>query len=372
MRGPSFIRLLTVLTGAAVVLGSSAASATEPQRLFTNVSAETLRAIAPPSVAAEAPLEATDPSDPSDPSAELDLGELPPELAELRWPELPRTTREVTVTSADALAAEAAVPGTRIVAEGVVGGDLTIGADDIEIVADAATSLGVLHIPQRRARVRIEGGQWRGVRVAIPATFQGAADFRPEYMAEDLFFDGVTIDSGTETAMEVRGKRIALVRSEVHGGRYSVWCGDTGHFQSEDLIILGNVLDSAGPEPTVRIVSVLRSAVVSNVLTNTYKHNYRIHGESDLNYASDNLLVNTGVMFGRMAGDSLGRVWFDDNVFHHVAPDLFNPDMSIRELRARRNLVHVDGRAGMYEGAPQPGWDISDNVVVPYAPPPAQ
>jgi hypothetical protein len=348
----SFLRTLTVLTGTAAVVAFVATSA----------SADGFRLIlSGPAIAAALGTRTT--------SSTPDLGALPPELAELKWPTRPSTTREVTVTTADALAAEAAVPGTRILARGVVGGDLTVNADDVEIVADDATSLGTLHVPMSRARVRVEGGSWRGVRVAIPATFQGGADYRPEYMVQDLWLEKMTIDAGGESALEVRGKRIALVGSRVRAGRYSVWCGDTDPMQTEDLVLYDNVFESAGPESTVRLVSVLRSAVVSNVLTNTFKHNYRIHGRSDLNFASDNLLVTTGVMMGTMPGDDLGRVWFDDNVLHHDAPDLFNPG-AIRELKARRNLVHANGRSAMYDGAPPAGWDLTENVVVPYAPPP--
>lgn len=310
---------------------------------------------------------------PSDPSASPSpsLGALPPELAELAWPERPRTSREVTVTTAAELSAEAAVPGTRIHVQGASGGDVSVTASDVEIEADEATTLGTLSIAQSVARVRVTGGRWGGVRVAIPAVFAPSVEYRPEWMAEDLWFQNVTVDSGSETALEIRGRRIALLESDVTGGRYSVWCGDTAHFQSEDVILFGNTLRSAGPEATVRLVSVLRSAVVANQLSNTYKHNYRIHGTSDLNYAADNLLAGTGVMLGTMEGDSLGRVWFDDNEMHHDAPDLFNPSpTTIRELYARRNVVHAAQHGTLYGGAVPSGWTLEDNVVGPYTPAP--
>jgi hypothetical protein len=169
----------------------------------------------------------------------------------------------------------------------------------------------------------------------------------------------------------VRGLRIAIVGSDVTAGRYSVWCGDTASFQSEDLILLDNVFRSAGPEATVRFVSVLRSATVGNIMSNTLKHNYRIHGVSDLNYAAHNLLVNTGVMFGRMEGDSLNRVFFDDNTFHHTAPDLLNPDTAIRALSAHDNVAYTNVWSQFYAGSVMPGWDLANNVIRPYQPPPA-
>lgn len=300
-----------------------------------------------------------------------DLGSLPSELGELKWPARPTVTREVTVTSADQLQAAVEQPGTRVVARGVRGGDVRITVNDIEIVADESTSLGQLSIGQRVRRVRVEGGRWTAVRIEIPASFSGGANYQPDLMAEDIWLEDMTVDSGGETAYEIRGKRIAILKSDVTAGRYSVWCGDTASFQTEDLILYDNVFRSAGPEATVRFVSVLRSAVVSNVLSNTYKHNYRIHGTSDLNYAADNLLVGTGVMLGTMEGDHLGRVWFDDNVMHQTAPDLFNPSPAIETLVARRNLAYVDGRSGFYEGPVAAGWTISENQVAPYQVPSA-
>lgn len=301
------------------------------------------------------------------------LGELPGELAELAWPTRPSITREVTVSTAAELEAAVATPGTRILASGLQGGDVWIGTNDIEIVADAGSSFGQLLIAQGTQRVRIEGGRWGTVRVEVPADFSGGgASYRPELMAEDLWLEGLTIDSGSESAYEIRGKRIAILGNDITAGRYSIWCGDTGEFQTEDFILYDNVFRSAGPESTVRLVSVLRSAAVSNVFSNTYKHNYRIHGVSDLNFAADNLLVGTGVMLGTMEGDSLGQVWFDDNVMHHDAPDLFNPaPATVRALVARRNTIYAAQHDTFFAGAAPAGWDLSENQVAPYQAPPA-
>lgn len=299
------------------------------------------------------------------------LGALPSELGSLAWPTRPNVTREVSVTTAAELQEAAATPGTRVLANGVHGGDVRITANDVEIVADPGTSLGQLSIGQGVQRVRVEGGRWTAVRIDVPADFSAGASYRPELMAQDVWLEGMTVESGSETAYEIRGERIAIVGSDVTAGRYSVWCGDTGDFQTEDLILYDNVFRSAGPEATVRLVSVLRSATVSNVLSNTFKHNYRIHGVSDLNFAADNLLVGTGVMLGTMEGDSLGTVWFDDNVMHHDAPDLFNPSPSIAALFARRNMVYAAQHTSFYGGAAPSGWTVAENQMAAYQEPPS-
>lgn len=300
-----------------------------------------------------------------------DLGPLPAELSGLRWPTAPSITREVTVTDGASLTREVGVAGTRVIANGVSGTSVTVTANDVEIVLDSSSRLGQLSFAHGVHRVRVVGGQWSGVRFPIPASWDGGGpSYRSDWMAEDISLEGLRVVSG-DIAFDVRGRRIAIMDSTAIAERYSVWCGDTGPMQTEDLILFRNDFDSAGPESTVRLVSVLRTATVENRIANTNKHNYRIHGLSDLAYARDNVLVGTGVMLGRMAGDTLDRIWFDDNVFHHVAPDLFNPDGAIGALHARNNLVMTDVWSCFYCGAPPAAWDIRDNVVMPYEPEPA-
>src|SRR5690606_4943776 len=235
-------------------------------------------------------------------------------------------TREVTVTTAAQASAEAGVAGTRIFIEGARGGDVSVGANDVEIIADDATRLGRLGVGRGVARGRVEGGRWSATPPPRPAQYYPPVEHRPEWMVEDVTVEGVHVIA-PDMACESRGRRIAILRSRADAVRYSVWCGDTGPMQSEDVILHENVFVSSGPEATVRLVQVLRSATIGNTLSNTGKHNYRVHGTSDLNYAADNLLVGTGVMLGCMPGVDLNRVWFDDNVFHHYAPDLFNPEL---------------------------------------------
>jgi hypothetical protein len=273
------------------------------------------------------------------------------------------------VHTADELAREVGVPGTRVHVVGAVGGSIGIGVDDVEILADDATSLGGLLVARGVSRAHVSGGAWTSVELAIPANFYPSVEYRDEWMVEDVLLEGVRVSAG-DTAFAIRGRRIAIVRSVAEAARYSVWCGDTGPFQSEDVIVSGNDFRSAGAEATVRLVQVLRSATVHNRLENGTKHNYRVHGTSDLNYAARNLLVKTGVMLGRMPGDDLGRVWFDDNELHHDVPDLFNPDGGIDALHATGNVAYTNVWDCFYCAGVMPGWTVSDNVVHPYVPAP--
>jgi hypothetical protein len=311
------------------------------------------------------------PTEPASSTGLDGLAPLPTELAStLRWPEAPRITREVTVRTASELAEAVRVSGTRVRVLGAVGGGISVPVDDIEILADDATSLGILNIGRGVARVRVVGGAWAGIHLAIPAQFSsGGAEHRAEWIVEDVLVEDVRVRSG-DTAFALRGHRVAVLRSEVRAERYSVWSGDMGPFQSQDVILHENDFDSAGPEPTVRLVQVLRTATVANRITNTFKHNYRIHGTSDLAFAGRNLLVNTGVMLGRMPGDDLRRIWFDDNVLHHVSPDLFNPEGTIDALHATGNVAYTDVWSCLVCGGTPAGWTVRDNRVLPYIPAP--
>src|SRR5690606_32092207 len=259
---------------------------------------------------------------------------------------------------------------TRIRINGARGGEVRVSANDIEIIADEGTSLGRLGIGQSVSRVRIEGGTWSAIHLALPASYYPSYEHRPEWMVSDVTIEGVHVIA-PDMAFEIRGRRIAILRSRADAVRYSVWCGDTGPSQSEDIILHENVFVSSGPEATVRLVQVLRSATIGNTLSNTGKHNYRVHGTSDLNYAADSLLVGTGVMLGRMPGDDLNRVWFDDNVFHHTAPDLFNPEDGINVLHATGNVAHTNVWSCFFCRGAQPGWTVTDNEIRPYTPAPA-
>ena len=108
--------------------------------------------------------------------------------------------------------------------------------------------------------------------------------------------------------------------------------------------------------------------MIDNSIHNPNKHNYRLHGTSDLNYARGNLLLGAGVMMGTMPGDSLDRVWFNDNTFYHYTPGIFNMSSGITMVHAHDNVGYSD----VWSTFPQrvSTWDFSNNVMHPYTTPP--
>jgi hypothetical protein len=186
---------------------------------------------------------------------------------------------------------------------------------------------------------------------------------------EDVIIDGVEVHA-PGTAFEIYGRRIAIVRSQAHAGTYCVWTAPAFELHSEDIIIAGNRLDSAGPEATIRLVGSVRSVTVDNVLRNTAKHNYRIHGDTEYAYAARNMLINSGAMLGTMDEDHINKLWFDDNTFFQQTEDLFNPSRDrIGWLHAEGNTAY-DNRHDTFLPQPPARWNVGRNKVLPYQAPP--
>jgi hypothetical protein len=154
--------------------------------------------------------------------------------------------------------------------------------------------------------------------------------------------------------------------------RYGLWPGDTDVFGSEDVIVAGNDVRVDGPEATIRLVHVTRSAVVGNRLANPSKHNYRVHGRSSDNRAARNLLVGTGMMLGTLPTDEVAieRQWVDGNVLHHDAPSLLELDRRLVGLTMRGNLVYTNVWDCFVCVPTQPSWIVEGNVRQPYRAPP--
>lgn len=306
--------------------------------------------------------------DPDD--APYDLGTPPAEI-DIAWPEPPEITREVTVRTLAEAQAAAATPGTRAHVEGAIAGTIQVRASDVEIEFAPGASADAVFIGKALSRVAVRGGSVDHVEMELPAEYTTQLEYRPELMTSDVLIDGVEADADDTAFLLRAGVRIAVTNSRGTAGRYSVWFGDSGEFESEDVILAGNDFSSAGPEATVRLVHVIRSAVVDNRLENGAKHNYRIHGRSDLNWASGNLLVNSGIMLGTMADDSIGRQWFDDNTFHHQMPSLIEIHTDEPTLVMRRNKIYTDVWSCLICRELPADWVVEGNELLPYEPPPA-
>lgn len=223
-------------------------------------------------------------------------------------------------------------------------------------------------IDQQQQRIHIKGGRYERIELEVPAIFNGPnADYRPELMVEDVLIDEVEIQNTINSALMLRGKRIAVLRSDVQANHYSVWVGDTANFQSEDIILAGNSFKSAGPEATIRLNSVLRSVVVQNRLENPFKHNYRVHVRSDCAYAARNILLQAGLMIASMAEDEVGTAWFVDNILDHRTPSLLQvdvpPQSRLQKLHLTGNIIYSTVWDCFFCGEVPAGWVVEDNYI---------
>jgi hypothetical protein len=305
---------------------------------------------------------------PGDPTFELGAF---PEGMSVAWPAAPMTTREVSVTTTAEANREAATAGTRIRVTGALAGTVSIAASDVELLLAEGASIEHLMVQNRLSRILVRGGRFGAIELQIPGTYYPAEEWHREWMVTDLLIDRVDVDSADTAFLMRAGIRIAITNSHGRAARYNVWFGDSADFESEDVILAGNVFDSAGPEATVRLVHTRRSATVANRLVNTLKHNYRTHGRSEFNWASRNVMVNSGVMLGTLPDDVVGRQWLESNTFYHDQPSLADLDRDIATIYIRDNVVYSNvWNCLVCMGYPDT-WEVANNTVMPYqAPPP--
>jgi hypothetical protein len=309
-------------------------------------------------------------------AAPYPLGPLPAGFSVL-WPAAPTINRQVEVRTAAAFNTAAAVAGTRLIVRTSIPSAVTINASNIEVRMDPGVSVAGLTIAKSLRRIRLLGGSYTGTGIlfAYPSVFWPTRVDNPAWVIEDVMIDGVNVRANANAnALEIRGNRIAVIRSVARGGDYGVYTGTSPGIQNNDLILADNVIQSEGDQATVRLVSVRHSVTVDNRIENLMltgnKHAYRVHAISDQVFAARNLLVNAGAMLGTMAGDDIGELWFDDNVIHHRTDDLFNPDARIPMLQAVYNTVY-SARACFMCIAKPAAWVMHDNVRFQYAPAPA-
>jgi hypothetical protein len=293
-----------------------------------------------------------------------DLGELPAGFT-IAWPAEPTITREVEVRTLDEFQEAASVEGTRVVIKADFGGNqgyAYVRASDVEVAMDPGVRVAAkLGIAGGSQRVRVLGGHYEGVMISSDLG---------ENFCSDIMLDGITIESPT-SAFELRGSRIAVIRSTVTAGEYSVYTDALhGDELNSDYIVAGNVFDSAN-EATVRLTSVINSVTVDNQLTNNGKHNYRVHGMSSRSFAARNVLITSGTLLGTMPGDALVEAWFNDNTFYHTTPDLFHPDAAtVDVLHAHDNIAYTDVWTCFLCSSIPGTWDLQNNQIMAYRPPP--
>lgn len=370
--------LVDILAAVAKAKPGLLASATSKPRTDAQVVAFVKAALAPP----------VPPPIPTAPATPFALGALPSELAGvLRWPAPPAVSRSASATDPATLRAALAQPGTRVTVRAAISGEALISASDVDIVGDGSSTARIerLVIGAGVRRIRVSGLRIGSVYLSTPATWSGqpaVAAWDSGLFPEDVLIQNATIDAVNGNAFEVRGRRVAIVNCTVHARDFCVWAGDTGPLNSEDLIIAGCRMDSDGPQATLRVHDVTRCAVVDNRLANPVKHAYRVHGRSDLIWATRNVLVDAGMMLGTEPGDDCDRLWFVANTMYHrllslleiVHPAQQGGRQTIKRLVWSNNVLYSDvwPDPDAWSHPPPPSsWSVVGNVRHPYraAPP---
>ncbi len=300
-----------------------------------------------------------------------DLGALPRELRNLRWPALPVVQSELDVSTDGALRdALATRSNVRLRVHGAHAGLYTVERSDVELVLDPDASIEHVLVARSQHRVRIAGGTLATIEMMPPIDFpNGGTVAQESLMATDLTVECVTMRA-PDTAFLVRGHRVAILGADVEAERYSLFAGDTAPVRMQDLIVAHSVLRSAGPEATYRVADVVRSVLAFSTLSNTFKHNYRVHGVSELNYLGDSILIGTGIMLGRLPGDALTRPFVvRDTIYYDSTNGIFLTDPSIDRLTATDDVAYsaspfVPSELGRH-------WTIRNNTTRPYEAPPS-
>ena len=105
----------------------------------------------------------------------------------------------------------APAPGTRILANGVTGGGLSLSANDVEIIFDGSSRLGTLSFGHGTQRVRVVGGQWSGVRFPIPASWDGGG---PSYRSDWMGLSELSPSSSLQLMLHQHSPIIRVRESE--------------------------------------------------------------------------------------------------------------------------------------------------------------
>ncbi len=309
------------------------------------------------------------PPSPGDPT--YDLGTPPPGLS-VAWPAAPMITREASASTLAEVRA-AMRSGTRIRVSGTIAGVIEVTVSDIELDFEPGASAHGVWIANRIARIVVRGGSFGVIEMQVSGQYYPTEEFHPEWRTTDVLIDRVDVNAADTAFLMRGGVRIAITHSRARAVRYGIWFGDTAFFESEDVIVAGNDIACQGPEATVRLVHVRRSATIGNRLANGEKHNYRVHGRSELNWGARNTLIDTGAFLGRLPDDDIGQQWFEDNTFYHRAPSLLELDFDIPLLSLRGNTVYSDVWNCLYcSGTPPAGWIIESNRMMPYTAPPSR
>ncbi len=344
----------------------------------------------PPQTEPTEPTEPVDPAEEEEPNAPVDdtsvilpsslypVTGIPTELSTFAFPAQPVTTRTVTVTDAATFTAEAAINGTHIIVGAPITASVAIDASDIRVTMEPGARLGELTIrssAKQNKRISLEGGTYRNIHLFQAVGYWPDLVTYPDRMLEDITIDGVTVgdpsDANLGNAIWLTGHRVAVVRSTCRAVKYCIWSDDGSSndpaLQNSDILIAGNDFRTEGLEANIRLVHANRAIVVDNLLQSDLKHNFRIHGTSDLVFVADNTLLDAGIMTGAV-NDVLGALWFVRNTIYNTLPDMFNmANVNMDALYVLDNVAYSDTWTCFYcSPTHAPISSIERNVIHPY------
>jgi len=296
-------------------------------------------------------------------------------------PVMPVITQEISVTNEHELYAAAKQPGTRIIVSADIPNASLISGSDVEVVA-TGYQLGQMTLEHSSHRVRFIGGQYQRINVNPPTVWWPAFESNPAWFSTDVSIQDVSFVNPSGIAISVGGKRVAILNNTCQVRDYCIW--GTSDLGIEDLIVAGNHFVTQGVQANIRLVSITRSVVVENYLESLVKHNYRIHGISDLIYAARNTLVGAGALMGGCDApyyDQIGQVWHHNNVHHHIGNNStfqvgeWTPPsqgctepFGVQDMDARNNILYSDIAPFWTYGTPPGHWIDENNQVFPYQP----
>lgn len=325
-------------------------------------------------------------------SSSIDVGTLPNELASvLQFPTEPTTDTAVSVTNASEFEAAAAQSGTQINVDADINQTVYISANDIDIHLNGNFVKDIMFCDSNKTCK----GDWSSgspvavgspvhrIRVIGPGTVGSLFTMVPlgdaNRFNQDLIIDNVTIDTqltGAETAIDLRGIRVAVVDSNVFGEEFAIsGQGSSESVRPQDIIIANNTLNAFAldvtegvkNEATVRLTHGDRIVFVDNVAQNgreetwsdvsstegNSKHVVRYHGDQSMIYFGRNTILNSGSMFPDFGGAQghIEKIWVEDNTFYQrSAGRALTLNMSeggtIGAFIANGNVEYKDGAEG--------------------------
>lgn len=300
------------------------------------------------------------------------LGLMPAEQR-LRWPFRPETEHEATLTSPNDLDGSWTQSRARLTVRGQLD-QLVIDADDVAIVGERGSFVQTLVVVAGRQRIHVDGGLYGQIVLEQPRSLRPPPPaWRVDDMIEDVLIENVhvmAVSTGLSGVL-IRGRRVAFVNSRVEAQFMAVFVGDTAPVQSEDVVIAGCRLTSAGEDVAVVLSDVRRGAVVENRIENPSTSTLRMHGQSEWLVASTNTLIGGGVMIATDPRDEMEHVWFVGHELYQTTPHMvsLHPDR-IRHLVLAANTFYSPTATCVWCGHTPEHWLLNGNRILRYRDPP--